>query len=41
LFDAYVERIQAWRSGARPQVGPDPRFRLAAIAEKWRALLGE
>jgi len=41
LFDAYVERIQAWRSGARPQVGPDPRFRLAAIAEKWRALLGD
>ena len=41
LFDAYVERIQAWRSGVRPQVGPDPRFRLAAVAEKWRALLGE
>jgi glycosyltransferase involved in cell wall biosynthesis len=41
LFDGYVERVQAWRSGARPQVGPDPRFRLAAIAEKWRALLGE
>jgi len=41
LFDAYVERIEAWRSGARPQVGADPRFRLAAIGEKWRALLGE
>jgi glycosyltransferase involved in cell wall biosynthesis len=41
LFDAYVERIQAWRANARPQVGPDPRFRLAAITEKWRALLGE
>jgi glycosyltransferase involved in cell wall biosynthesis len=41
LFDAYVERIQAWRSGARPEVGPDPRFRLATVAEKWRAFLGE
>lgn len=41
LFDAFVERIEAWRSGARPQVGPDPRFRLTAVAEKWRALLGE
>lgn len=39
LFDAYAERIQAWRSGARPQVGPDPRFRLAAVVEQWRALL--
>ena len=40
LFDAYAQRIQAWRSGARPKVGPDPRFRLAAVVEQWRALLG-
>jgi glycosyltransferase involved in cell wall biosynthesis len=39
LFDIYAERIRAWRSGARPSVGPDPRFRLAAVAEQWRALL--
>jgi glycosyltransferase involved in cell wall biosynthesis len=39
LFDAYAERIRAWRSGGRPHVGPDPRFRLATITERWRALL--
>jgi glycosyltransferase involved in cell wall biosynthesis len=39
LFDAYAERIRAWRTGARPRVGPDPRFRLAGVADQWRALL--
>lgn len=39
LFDAYVERIRAWRAGERPQVGPDPRFRLSVIAQQWRELL--
>ena len=39
LFDRYAERISSWRSGARPQVGPDPRFRLSAIALEWRSLL--
>jgi glycosyltransferase involved in cell wall biosynthesis len=39
LFDSHVERVRAWRSGARPHTAPDPRFRLAAVAEKWRALL--
>lgn len=39
LFDAYAERIRAWRAGGRPQVGPDPRFRTALVAEQWRALL--
>jgi len=39
LFNAYAERIGAWRSGARPSVGPDPRFRLATVVEQWRALL--
>lgn len=41
LFDAYTERIRAWRSGDRPHVGPDPRFRLTTIAEQWRALLAQ
>jgi len=39
LFDLYVERILAWRSGERPRVGPDPRFRLAVVARQWRELL--
>jgi glycosyltransferase involved in cell wall biosynthesis len=41
LFDEFIARIGAWRSGARPQVAPDPRFRLAAVSGQWRALLGE
>lgn len=39
IFDAYVERVRDWRSGARPQPGPDPRFRLSVITEQWRRLL--
>ena len=39
LFDAYLERIRAWRSGERPRTGPDPRFRLSTVTEQWRALL--
>ncbi len=41
LFDEFVERISLWRAGARPQVAPDPRFRLATVAAQWRGLLGE
>jgi glycosyltransferase involved in cell wall biosynthesis len=41
LFDGFVERISDWRSGSRPQVAPDPRFRLATVAAQWRALVGE
>ncbi len=41
LFDDFVERIAEWRAGARPQVAADPRFRLAAVAARWRALLEE
>ena len=41
LFDAFVERIGEWRAGQRPQVAPDPRFRLATVAARWRELLGE
>jgi len=40
LFDRYIERIGRWRGGERPQAGPDPRFRLSAIAGEWRTLLG-
>jgi glycosyltransferase involved in cell wall biosynthesis len=39
LFDRYIERIGSWRAGARPQVGPDPRFRLSVVAGEWRRLL--
>ncbi|MGH8324486.1 MAG: glycosyltransferase, partial [Steroidobacteraceae bacterium] len=39
LFDAYAERIRAWRCGGRPHVEPNPRFRLAAVVQQWRALL--
>jgi glycosyltransferase involved in cell wall biosynthesis len=39
LFDEFVARIGAWRSGGRPQVAPDPRFRLTAVAAQWQALL--
>ncbi len=41
LFDAYVERIRAWRAGERPKTGPDPRFRLTAVLEHWRALFAQ
>ena len=36
LFDDYLERIRAWRAGQRPVTGPDPRFRLSAVAQRWR-----
>ena len=39
LFDRYVERIRAWRNGARPRTGPDPRFRLSTVTAQWHALL--
>jgi glycosyltransferase involved in cell wall biosynthesis len=39
LFDRCIERISRWRDGARPRVGPDPRFRLSAIAGEWRSHL--
>ncbi len=40
LFDAYLERVRAWRDGARPVVGPDPRFALGTVTAQWRELLG-
>jgi glycosyltransferase involved in cell wall biosynthesis len=39
LFDCYVDRIRAWRSGSRPTTAPDPRFRLTTVVNDWRALL--
>jgi glycosyltransferase involved in cell wall biosynthesis len=39
LFDRFIERIGRWRDGARPRVGPDARFRLAAVAGEWRGYL--
>jgi glycosyltransferase involved in cell wall biosynthesis len=39
LFDAYCQRIRAWRAGARPHAAPDPRFRLSAVSAQWRSLL--
>lgn len=39
LFDAPIERLRAWRRGARPQAAPDARFRLEAVTAQWRALL--
>jgi glycosyltransferase involved in cell wall biosynthesis len=39
LFDRYIERIGSWRAGARPRVGPDPRFRLSVVAGEWRRVL--
>lgn len=39
LFDVYVDRVRAWRAGSRPVTGPDPRFRLAAVAQRWREML--
>jgi glycosyltransferase involved in cell wall biosynthesis len=40
LFDAYLERVREWRGGARPVVGPDPRFALGTVTAQWRELLG-
>jgi glycosyltransferase involved in cell wall biosynthesis len=39
LFDIYVERVRAWRAGARPLTGPDPRFRLSRVTQRWREVL--
>ncbi len=39
LFDVYVDRLRAWRAGARPATGPDPRFYLSAVARRWREVL--
>lgn len=39
LFDAYIERLRAWRSGGRPVTGPDPRFRLSTVTQRWRDIL--
>lgn len=35
--DAIVQRLVEWRAGARPRVGPDPRFRLENVLGLWDA----
>jgi glycosyltransferase involved in cell wall biosynthesis len=40
VFDAYAERIRAWRAGERPRCTADPRFGLGRITAQWRGLLG-
>jgi glycosyltransferase involved in cell wall biosynthesis len=39
VFDPYLERLRAWRSGERPRNRPDARFLLSRVAERWRTLL--
>ncbi len=39
VFEPYVDRVRVWRAGARPATGPDARFRLTTVAQRWRALL--
>jgi len=39
LFAPYLHRLCAWRDGARPHPGPDARFRIQAVAARWRAVL--
>ena len=39
LFDDCIARIADWRAGARPQPRLDSKFRLAAVAARWRTLL--
>lgn len=41
LFEIYVERLRAWRGGARPVTGPDPRFRLSAVTRRWHEVLSQ
>ena len=40
LFDAYADRISAWRAGTRPRVAPDARFGASVVMGEWRTLLG-
>ena len=37
-FAPYVERVQAWKCGARPRTTADARFKLSKIANEWRTL---
>jgi glycosyltransferase involved in cell wall biosynthesis len=41
LFEPYIERIRAWRNGERPRTGPDSRFRLSVVTERWHALFAD
>ncbi|MGE4049877.1 MAG: glycosyltransferase family 4 protein [Piscinibacter sp.] len=37
---AVVEKLRAWRSGARPKAFLRPEFRASAVVAEWRRLLG-
>jgi glycosyltransferase involved in cell wall biosynthesis len=37
---AVIDRLLAWRSGDRPVVGPDGRFKTSTVISKWKDLLG-
>lgn len=39
LFDVYIDRLRAWRAGARPVTRPDPRFALSAVTRRWYEVL--
>jgi hypothetical protein len=34
-----LDRLRAWRSGARPLVSLRPEFRASAVVAEWRRLL--
>lgn len=38
-FRPYLERIERWRAGERPQVGLNHAFALESVVGKWRAIL--
>ncbi|MGE3376611.1 MAG: glycosyltransferase family 4 protein [Vicinamibacteria bacterium] len=37
---AVIERLRAWRAGARPKAFLRPEFRASAVVAEWRGLLG-
>jgi glycosyltransferase involved in cell wall biosynthesis len=39
LFDMYIESVRAWRAGGRPVTGPDARFCLSAVTQRWHDVL--
>lgn len=38
IIDAYIDTLREWRTGHRPQVLGDERFRLQVVAAQWRKL---
>lgn len=39
VYDDYLGTLRQWRSGERPRVTADARFRLRAVAAQWRKVL--